>query len=160
MHQNNLEKENKIEQLTNEKIELYKINDEKDIQISELAKQNKKLLNRAVNLTKSKQDLYNKYDEQKNEYNKIIKKNEELSKNIEKNNKKISDLITIKNQQEAKISSMQDDIKIQIELHEINKAKLNEIESSNSWKLTEPMRKLRFKFKSIKNKFSKDTKNT
>ena len=145
LKQTNLEKENKIKQLTNEKIMLYQVIDEKDIVISNISNENKKLLNRSITLTKSKHEHYRLYKEQTQKLNEITKEKNSLGKKVEKNNKDLSDLKALTKKQEEEINLLKKD-------NEKNTSKIAEYESSHSWKITKPMRKVVNKLKSIKNK--------
>ena len=145
LKQTNLEKENKIKQLTNEKIMLYQVIDEKDMMISNISNENKKLLNRSITLTKSKHEHYLLYKEQTQKLNEITKEKNSLGKKVEKNNKDISDLKALTKKQEEEINLLKT-------VNEKNTSKIAEYESSHSWKITKPIRKVANKLKTIKNK--------
>ena len=136
-----MEKNKTIHQLTQEKVKLYEVNDQKDDLINELSTQNDVLSNRAKTLTKSKKELYDTYVEQ-------LVQLEEMGQKIEKNNVKLSELEVLKKHQENELIMLKQSL-------ETEQNKVNEFKSSNSWKITQPLRNFNSKFKGIKSKFSR-----
>ena len=124
---------------------LYQVIDEKDMMISNISNENKKLLNRSITLTKSKHEHYLLYKEQTQKLNEITKEKNSLGKKVEKNNKDISDLKALTKKQEEEINLLKT-------VNEKNTSKIAEYESSHSWKITKPIRKVANKLKTIKNK--------
>ncbi len=146
------EKNSVIQKLTAEKAELYRINDEKDSIIDELSSQNETLSNRAKTLTKSKKDLFDTYKEQLIQLKKTKKEKKELEQKIEKNNVKLSELEVREKQQEKELVLLKQTL-------ETNQNKINEFESSTSWKITKPLRKITNKLRGAKNRLPKGTDN-
>ena len=61
---------------------------------------------------------------------------------IEIKNTKLSDFICIKNKQQQEIIELKNIIKHQQELMKNSNAKIEEFETSNSWKITKPFRRI------------------
>ena len=61
---------------------------------------------------------------------------------LEIKNTKLSDFICIKNQQQREIIELKNIIKHQQELMKNSNAKIEEFETSKSWKITKPLRRI------------------
>lgn len=165
----NLEKkieimETKINELTilNEKLEQELISSnnineklkETNIKTNELLNEtlakNESLLDRNIMLTKTKQELIEDYDKKinqlsipKKEFDEQIElKNNQIKKLTiltKKQKNQINRLTTLTNKQKDQINRTQKTLKNQVKQQD---QIINEYESSNSWKITKPLRKM------------------
>ena len=154
---------NQIETLKAEKTNLQQNNTQKDKKIKDLLLENELYLNRAKILIKTKEEIYfeqqNTLEELKilqndnlikdntiktltQEKTTITNSNNNLKSELELKNTKLSDYICINKKQNQEILDLNIKIKHQQDIIKQQNKQIKEYESSKSWNITKPLRKL------------------